>query len=140
MTEDTPLSTPILAGVIRTVSKTVHGLDPNVSYSVSVTAYNSAGIRGDTSTPQVVSRKYQLRVGFGVIGNCKTNIVVDQTCSRNLSILSIRLNSLRTALVIPGRRGYAISSRTSTIQLRLSGVGDCAEWRMLVGGIALRLP
>lgn len=59
VTEDLRLSTPISPGLTRNMVRKIRGLDPNVSYSVSITAYNSAGNRGNSSTPQIVSRKYQ---------------------------------------------------------------------------------
>jgi len=59
VTEDLPLSTPIPPGLPRNMDTTIHGLDPNVSYSMSITAYNSVDNRGNSSTPQIVSRKYQ---------------------------------------------------------------------------------
>ena len=57
-TEEVDLSSdPIPPGINHTVQKDIHGLNPNMSYSVTIVAYNSAGRPGENDTQKVVPRK-----------------------------------------------------------------------------------
>lgn len=110
-TEEVDLtSDSIPPGVNHTMEKIIHGLDPNVSYNVTIIAYNSAGRPGKNDTQKLVPCKLLREV-------CEQCVVSAVTLSLSPSLL--------TAWIPPG---YGSSSQQSTIQLRLSSARSCSEW------------
>ena len=86
-TEEVDLtSDSIPPGVNHTMEKIVHGLDLNVSYNVTIIAYNSAGRPGKNDTQILVPRKLLREV-------CEHCVVSAVTLSLSLS-LSLSLDSM----------------------------------------------
>lgn len=112
-TEEVDLSSdPIPPGVNHTVQKVIHGLDPNVSYSVTIIAYNSAGKPGENDTQKLVPRK-----------------LLHEVCEQ-CAVIGINVSLFLLAAWIPPGYGSSSSSQKSTIQLRLSSARSCLEWRV----------
>lgn len=110
-TEEVDLSSdPIPPGVNHTVQKVIHGLDPNVSYSVTIIAYNSAGKPGENDTQKLVPRKLLHEV-------CEQCAVIGINVS-----LSWQHGSLQAMAAAAAHRSLLSSSDSAVLEAAWSGV------------------